>query len=255
MNRSWFIPTATLAALLSACGGPTEGKPSADLTKAPTALVRTGCADVMVLGARGSTQDADKNYGVGTEVRATAVDLAKRLHASNGASTRIIGIRYDAAASATQAAYIQHVSDGATLLVKRLKKLSASCPDARFALIGFSQGAQVVHAAALDMPAALARRVGAVAMIADPRRNPEDRIAHWTYGDSAPRPGRLGAGTPIGENLRAVAISFCAAADEICNGNGSPGQTPSETHKTFYEQPKNANQTATQIAKILNPKT
>ncbi|WP_456698029.1 cutinase family protein [Aeromicrobium sp. P5_D10] len=251
MSRTSLLVSAAAILCLSACGGPSKGSPDPKDTRPSETIVSTGCADLIVLGARGSTQDPDKNYGVGGEARATAVQLAKQLHRSNGWTTRIVGVRYDAAASATQALYVEHVSDGARLMASRLKKLQATCPDARFVLIGFSQGAQVAHAAALDLPDSLAASVAAVAMIADPRRNPDDRIAQWTYGSAAPLPGRLGAGTPIGENLRDIAISFCVADDEICNGAGSPGQTPSKTHKEFYEQPSNARQTAKQIALIL----
>lgn len=251
MSRRWLAVTAATAACLAACGAPSQGSSKPADARASSPIVSTGCADLIVLGARGSTQDPDKNYGVGGEIRATAVELAEQLHQSSGATTRIVGIRYDAAASATQALYIQHVADGAQLMTSRLKKLRSACPEARFALIGFSQGAQVVHAAALDLPNSFAGSVAAVAMIADPRRNPDDRIRQWTYGSTAPLSGRLGAGTPIGANLRDVAISFCAADDEICNGAGSPGQTPSKTHKEFYEQPSNAQETAEQIALML----
>lgn len=250
MSRRWLAVTAA-AVCLTACGAPSQGPPKPESTRTSSPIVSTGCADLIVLGARGSTQDPDKNYGVGGEIRATALALAEQLHQSSGATARIVGIRYDAAASATQALYIQHVADGAQLMTSRLEKLRAACPEARFALIGFSQGAQVVHAAALDMPDSLAGSVAAVAMIADPRRNPDDRIGQWTYGSTAPLSGRLGAGTPIGANLRDVAISFCVADDEICNGAGSPGQTPSNTHKQFYEQPANAQETAERIATLL----
>lgn len=237
----------TLLVGLVACSG--EPAPA---KSAPEPIVDRGCATYTVLGARGSTQDATKNYGVGTEIRVTAVALAARLHHSApSTTTRIVPINYDASASATSAAYLQHVADGAELAESQIKKLGQRCPNTRFVLMGFSQGAQVVHATALDLPDSLAQRVGAVAMIADPRRNPDDAIVQWTYGTPAPRAGRLGAGTPIGANLRQVSISFCATGDEICNGSGSAGSTPSMTHKEFYEQPAHAEQTAKHIADLL----
>ncbi|MFI5426495.1 hypothetical protein [Aeromicrobium sp. UC242_57] len=89
-------------------------------------------------------------------------------------------------------------------------------------------------------------------MIADPRRNAQDSIAHWTYGGAeATRNGRLGAGTPLPVDLRPVAISLCVAEDEICNAAGSAGQAPSETHRTFYEKPSSATSSAEQLHRIL----
>lgn len=238
------------ALLLSGCFGQTQG--TEDQADKKTAIVADGCADVIVLGARGSTQNVDLNRGVGTEVRVSAEDLATRLHERTGGTTRIVAVRYDASASATQDGYVQRVVAGAALLAKQLDTLGRTCPDSRFALIGFSQGAQVVHAAALDLSDAAAARIGVVAMMADPRRNAEDPIVQWAYrGPAAPGSGRLGAGTPIPENLRNVAISLCVADDEICNAKGNPGDAPSKTHRTFYEQKSSARQTAQQLDLIL----
>src|SRR4051794_37333914 len=106
-------------------------------------------------------------------------------------------------------------------MVRQLSTGARSFPPTPFGLIGFKEGAQVTHAAALDVPSALASRIAMIAMIADPRRNPTDAITHWSYGKSAPRPGRLGSGTPVDPDVRQVAITLCAEGDEICNGRGS----------------------------------
>lgn len=238
-----------LALLLAGCSAATSG-PAA--TTAPSGTVDRTCADLVVIGARGSTQDPDLNGGVGTEVRVTLDRLVALVHRRSGASVHLEPIRYDASAPPTLDTYQDHVAEGARMMTSRLRSLARTCADSRFALIGFSQGAQVVHAAAADMSSSLARRVALVAMIADPRNNPHDRIKHWSYGAEPARGGgRLGPGTPIDANLRDVAISLCNPADEICNDRGAPGGPPSATHKHFYEQPATAAITAAHLDRVL----
>lgn len=248
-RRPARLAVASLAALLAAgCTGTTSG----DDRPGRPRLVADECADLVVVGARGSTQDPRRNLGVGTEVRMTVQALVRRLHRSAATTVRIEPIRYDASATATLPAYQDHVAEGARMMGSRLRRLARACPDSRFALVGFSQGAQVVHASAAGVPATLAARVDLVAMIADPRQNPGDAIRRYGY---AARPvsgnGRLGSGPPIDENLRDVAISFCVEGDEICNDRGAPGGPPSATHRTFYERPSTARRTAAQLADIL----
>lgn len=236
------VPVLVLA---SACGGPSSGG------TIPGDRDET-CADLVVIGARGSTQDPDLNRGVGTEVRRTTDRLARLLARRDDTSLDVEAIRYDASQAATLDAYMRNVAEGSRMMDRRLRVLERRCHGSRFALIGFSQGAQVVHGTATTMSASTASRVDLVAMIADPLTNPSDRIAHWSYGGRpATGGGRLGAGPPIDADLRDVAISLCVDGDEICNDRGAPGGPPSDTHKRFYESPQHAQQTAEQLDTVL----
>jgi cutinase len=241
-----------LGACGSAPGTSTSSKHSASSTTSPARhqalLVTKQCADLVVLGARGSSQSASLNRGVGAEVRLSVEATARRLHQRSNATVRIEAVRYDASGGA---AYQAQVGAGAQLMQRQLTTDAGRCPHSRFALVGFSEGAQVVHAAAIDVPKAVEKRVALIAMIADPRRNPGDAIAHWSYGEPAPRPGRLGAGTPIDPQVRGATITLCAPGDEICNGRGSPGASPSATHRHFYERPSSTRSTSQQLDRIL----
>ena len=241
---------AALLLVLAACSSAPGSTAQSTATPARHQALLTSkkCADLIVLGARGSTQSADKNKGVGLEVLVSIKAMAARLHQRKEATVRVEAVRYDASGGA---AYQAQVGAGAELIQRLLASAARQCPHSRFGLVGFSEGAQVVHAAALDVPQAVASRVSLIAMIADPRRNPSDAITHWSYGESAPRPGRLGAGTPIHSDVRKAAISLCAAGDEICNGRGSPGAAPSSTHRHFYEKSAHASQTGQQMDAIL----
>lgn len=238
--------------LLAGCFNQPSGRDVSRESAAQRGLVEQRCADLVVIGARGSTQDGSRNLGVGTEVRMTAESLARLEGKRSGASTHVEAIAYDAAKTSTLDGYLRNVRSGAELLVDTLDEVARECPDSRFALIGFSQGGQVVHTATAQLPRRLVERIGAVAMIADPSRDPDDRIGHWTFGQGdAPAAGRLGAGVAIPADLRDRTISLCVPDDEICNDAGRPGGPPSKTHKEFYEQPSSARETAQQIADIL----
>ncbi|MCW2842040.1 MAG: hypothetical protein JWR55_3523 [Aeromicrobium sp.] len=233
----------------SPAGSATAGSATAER---PAGTVAEACADLVVIGARGSTQNPDLNAGVGTEVRRTVEQLTDLVHARSDRTVHVEAIRYDASGAPTLAAYLARTAKGTRQLTDRLSALAGDCPDSRFALLGFSQGAQVVHGAAADMAPALAARVSLVAMIADPLTNPADPIRHWSY---AKKPtggnGRLGSGPPVDDDLREVAISLCVAGDEICNDRGAPGGPPSDTHKHFYEKPATTRATARQLDAIL----
>lgn len=249
MTRARPAPAlaVTALALLAGCSTGSAAAPGA-----ARGTTNQDCADLVVIGARGSTQDPDRNHGVGTEVRRTVDALVRRLDRRSDLSVRVTPIRYDAAGTTTLTAYLRHTAAGARQMTARLRSEARACPDSRFALIGFSQGAQVVHGAATRMPASLARRVALVAMIADPRTNPADPITRWSYAD---RPttghGRLGSGPAVDPDLRHAAISLCVAGDEICNDRGAPGGPPSDVHRHFYERPAAARVTAAQLDAVL----
>jgi cutinase len=58
--------------------------------------------------------------------------------------------------------------EGATDVVRRLQEQAAACPQEKFALVGYSQGASVMHQAAARIPAAIQERVVAMVMFGDP---------------------------------------------------------------------------------------
>lgn len=234
----------------SACATASPG--TAGSSRPADALVATTCADLVVLGVRGSGQAADQNRGVGKEVVRTVTDLAQRVRARSGASVRLEAVAYDATGTATTSAYFDHVTDGARLAAQQADAIATRCPDSRIGIVGFSQGANVVHEFADDVDPALARRIVLVAMIADPRRNPADPIRHWSYsGAPVPRPGLLGAGAPVDADVRGASISLCHRADEVCNGRGIRGAKTSAAHRYFYERPSTVAITAARLDEVL----
>lgn len=257
MSRTLTRAAAALAAVavLGGCTAGSDGQATQTERPAPSTqglLVADRCADLVVIGARGSTQDVHRNLGVGTEVRVTVEQLARRLRARSDVTVHVEPVRYDSSATPTAAGFLRNTAAGGALALRRLSTLAAACPSSRFALVGFSQGAHVVHTAAMSVPPALAGRVALVAMIADPTDNPDDTIVRWSYAAEPIRGhGSLGAGPPIPAPLRSAAISFCVAGDAICNDRGAPGSGQSPTHQHFYEQASTARITAARLDRVL----
>jgi cutinase len=245
------LARAAVAALL-VLGGCLADPDAPDRPRTLPVLTDRTCADLVVIGARGSMQSADRNLGVGTEVRVTVQQLALRVRQRAGVTTHVEPVLYDSSPTPTAAGFLRNTAAGGALALDRLTSLAAECPSSRLALVGFSQGAHVVHTAAMAVPSSVAPRVVLVAMIADPTANPDDPIARWSY---AARPtsghGRLGAGPPIPAALRRAAISFCIDGDAICNDRGAPGSGQSPTHKHFYERPSTARVTAARLDRVL----
>ncbi|EUC33236.1 carbohydrate esterase family 5 protein [Bipolaris zeicola 26-R-13] len=84
-------------------------------------------------------------------------------------------------------------------IVKRLTTQSAACPNQTFALVGYSQGASIMHRAAERLPVSLFPRIKAVVMFGDPQQ----------------RLGTLGDKFPIG--LRPKVLQVCAKGDPVCD--------------------------------------
>ncbi len=206
-----------------------------------------------MLGLRGSDQSLRKNHGSGQEIFRSVRAMSAELHRTSDATVRLEGIPYRAEYAANLAYYEGNIADGVAKTRARIAQLAKSCPKSKIALVGFSQGAQAVHVLADGLTATTAKRIVLVAMIADPRRNPADSIASWTYDKAAPGPGKLGPGPALGSTLKGRAIEFCAASDEICNWpSGGYSGALSQTHRHFYETPANARATGHQLAVILS---
>jgi cutinase len=60
------------------------------------------------------------------------------------------------------------VRAGVIDVVNRIKSQSAACPNQKFALIGYSQGASLMHNAAPKIPADLYPKIVALVMFGDP---------------------------------------------------------------------------------------
>lgn len=139
--------------------------------------------------------------------------VGKKLENAYGASLRVVYPPYPAAAF-NGMLYSQSVDQG----IEDVQKLMGRCPDARYVLAGYSQGAQVANDVAVSIghgegPVA-AGQVEAVGLLANPRRGTEGAkvIGPALSGQGIAGPNPRGFGSLSGH-----VFDICNPQDKYCN--------------------------------------
>lgn len=112
--------------------------------------VNSPCADVVFVGARGSGEDYNGDFGMGRNVASVM-----ELYANGLAGRRLAywAVTYPAYAvenlvlANTRARYFQGLDSGASEVLGLLTHRHQMCPRERYVLSGYSQGAMVMHRA------------------------------------------------------------------------------------------------------------
>jgi cutinase len=253
VSRATAAVVAALAILSACSSGPNAAPPEPTRTPAPAhaRLVADKCADLIVLGARGQAQSARTAGGVGPEVQSTTWALVEQLR--GGERVRLDAIRYPARLSANQAAFDHDVEAGSRLLVARHAALASACPHSRFVVIGYSEGADVVHRAVVSMSAKDTADLAVVAVLGDPLRDPKDDVPTELYGSGHLNGrGSITGGPRWGQDVRDRVISFCTRKDNVCNAPlaGRRGGV-STAHQRFYEMRSSARVTADRMVRVI----
>jgi len=116
----------------------------------------SGCAKLEVLVARGTYEPGPFGFIVGDPL----IPMVK----AKVQGARGYNVQYPADAS------VQSMPTGVSDTVKRLNQQSKDCPTAKFAIVGYSQGAAVMHQAAAKLDASIQQKIVAVVMYGDPGR-------------------------------------------------------------------------------------
>ncbi|MER7567037.1 cutinase family protein [Streptomyces sp. NPDC048523] len=167
---------------------------------APSASA-AACSDIDVVSARGTFEPGNLGLIVGDPVYSS---LQRKL---TGRSLTSYKVNYPADLSLTSAA------QGNADLVNHVNSQASSCPNQRFILVGYSQGANVVDnsigissAGAVvgspivaTIPAALQSRVAAVLLFGNPIR---------------------AIGKSVTGTYQSRTIDFCAKGDPVCEAGG-----------------------------------
>jgi cutinase len=245
--RQTAAVVAMLAALSACSSGPTAPSP----TPGQARLVADRCADLIVLGVRGQAQSARASAGVGAEVHHSTRALVGQL--DGGERVRLEAIRYPASAASSMAVFDRDVEAGRVELLARHAELGSACPRSRFVIIGYSEGADVVHRAVATMSTKQASDIAVVAVLGDPLRIPTDEVATETYGSGRLHGrGSLAGGPPWGKDVRDRVITFCHADDNVCNVPAAGRQGGiSAVHRSFYEKTSSARVTAERMARVI----
>jgi cutinase len=166
-------PADAVSATGGASGGPGAGDSG-------------GCADVLLLAARGTGEPGTLGVVVGDPLR-------RALHERVG-SASAAPVDYPAATIT-----LNGILRGAENVVDELTRQAEACPDQQFALAGYSQGAMVILTSLNDLPPDLADRVAAVVLFGNPLR-------------------ARGTGEFVDRTM-----DICATGDEICHGGPGNG--------------------------------
>jgi hypothetical protein len=213
--------------------GTLPGQATAAMRPAEDAAV---CADVLVIGARGSGQpqsgsSQDGGTGLGPQVLGVAQRLTRQLP---GRTVTTQAVTYPAQGvellATDPATYIASVELGAQAVQSTLRSRAATCPDERIVLAGFSQGAMAMHRAVQDLDRAgdpqarqILGRTDGVVLIADGDRRRRDRVTDYgTAGRSqgisyALRPDSGARGVKMPAGMKRRIHSICVDLDVVCD--------------------------------------
>jgi cutinase len=166
----------------------------------PTASAAT-CSDIDVVAARGTFEPGTLGAIVGDPVYSA---LQKKLTGKNLTSYKV---DYPADLSLTSAA------QGNSNLVNHVKSQAAACPNQRFILVGYSQGANVVdNSIGISSDGAV---VGSPIVATIPAAVEPKVAAVLLFGNPIRALGKSVTGT-----YQSRTIDFCAKGDPICENGG-----------------------------------
>lgn len=211
---------SAVSACLLAVGGLT-------VTAAPAAAV--SCPDVELVFARGTSEPA----GIGRVGQALSAQLQPQL---GGRTLGIYPVNYPATYDFLAAA------DGAADATARIADMAQACPNTRFVLGGYSQGAAVVDML-LGIPP-LGNKVGDIGSAPPLPYSLADRVAAVAvFGNPAAK-----FGNPVSTAVPPFAgkgIDLCSDGDPIC----SQGRNPFA--HTSYEKGALVSQAAGFVSRLL----
>lgn len=244
-SRKAALLTLSVAAAVTYSGGVVE------TAQAAPSLPQAGCAQVILLGARGSGEQPTEGQGLGKEVfnfygglrsafgsRLTSTEYAVPYTAADVQATLSVnkvevaqylagGVLYTAPAYALNHLnpFSASIDDGISSAQATLAQVASHCPDAQFVLAGYSQGAMAWHKALSQMDAAhnpLLSRVAATVLIADGDRV-SDTAAN-TFGSAYLNRNVQGIRTALTIGASDIPSSqasktwdICDADDIVCN--------------------------------------
>jgi hypothetical protein len=175
----------------------------------------TGCAQVEFIAVRGTNEAGP--VGV-------LQQLANAVSASSRFTVNVHGLPYPATSD-----WVNSVNAGKALMAQRIAAQAAACPNKRFVVAGYSQGAWVVGDSLVGggggwpspVDPVYAPKVAAVVMYGDPRFRSGEAFNAGTAGVNAPRngviPRDLGAFARYANRTR----NYCERDDTICQWGSS----------------------------------
>ncbi len=196
--------------------------------------VDDSCPDAVIIGAAGSGQ-RDDVFGVGPQIGSAVSGFTTRLEEEASSSVRVgfMALDYPAPGVLEGGLFgflgdsmFDSISQGRETLKSMIATIGEPCQGSVIYLIGYSQGASVVHTAVAEIPGAQQGAIGGVVVFSDPNRDADDpNVQHFT---TEPDPALIGIDTPHTRDgvftgiaspswVDGVFYSVCARRDSVCN--------------------------------------
>jgi len=198
--------------------------------------VGDSCQDAVLIGAAGSGQRDDEPVA-GPQVESVVSGFTAQLteHASSAIDVGVMALDYPAPGilEGTLLGFlgdsmVDSIAEGRATLLSAIRTTSERCPTTSLYLIGYSQGASVVHTTVSEIPAKYRESVAGVVVIADPNRDADDPYTEHYTTELDPaveavttphtRDGVFGA-LPTPAWLEGSFYSACARRDAVCNSS------------------------------------
>ena len=159
----------------------------------------TGCAQVEVIGARGTGEPSGLGY--------LLTPIASAIQSGSTKTVGTYAVPYPASYD-----YESSEQTGVSDVENYLKSESQSCPNQTFVLLGYSQGAQVVNdALASGVLNSISSRIVAVAVYGDPTFNSAESFDQGTY--------KKGVNGVLGARKTGSLKTFASDLQSYCNGD------------------------------------
>lgn len=233
----------------------------------------TTCTNYFFYGVRGSGQNSKaimkdgKFSAYGPQVKVVAQKVEAGLKAKNKKATIFFGYNdYPAvnvkdffAKNVRDGSYADSVFQGANRTIVDLKAINKKCPNTKFILVGYSQGAHVLHGAAyyLSNDSRLANinsKVVNITLISDPARREGDPIARKvSFGSGTSTSGvffNSAHQLQTKANMVGKIYTYCHLVDPICSFRPERVKNMS-THTGYYQQNAPASKMANQILTVV----
>lgn len=181
----------------------------AGFAAAPAAAATTSCTSYQLVMSRGTGEPQ------GNEFLVLGPTATKVQAATPGGS--VYNVVYPAGID-----YINGPVQGGNDIKKHLAAQVAACPNQRFVLGGYSEGAMTIFSALKTLPATTKPKISAIVLFGDPyyQSNKSWDAAGNAKGNFSGVAALLGAGSPF-PSYASLIQDYCAPSDLVCGSGAS----------------------------------
>ena len=214
--RRGIRSTLVLALVATSClATPTSG------TAAPSTAIQATCPAAQFVGVRGSGEKNSDGDGYGNTINSVRMRVLSQYPDAQTFFVDYQAIPVDFLNPRYLPNYRRSINQGIAVTTSFINSFHTRCPGSAVVLAGYSQGAHVAGDAYQGLGTAVKDKVVGVALIGDPRFNPDQpRVDVGTYDVRRRGIWQLPGGGPmrtIAASRMPAIHSYCLAGDPVCN--------------------------------------